>query len=237
MTKAYKVILFDLDNTLIDEIECKRGALKAICDEKNISYSEEILNKFLDFEFHFWKEYDNGKIVVPADIKLKGKHKEWVRAQRFIYTFDTNLDIAYELDIIYAKNLSNSVKVIEHAEALLRHLYGKYFLCVATNSESFSAKLKLKKANLLHYFDYVFCGEDFYTSKPRKEFFKNLMDVIKFKDISKMMIVGDSLSTDIMGGINIGMDTYFFNPNGAIIPSDIKVTKEFKSLKELTYIL
>lgn len=237
MKNRYEILLVDLDDTLIDDDISRKGALREVCQFFNINFSEQLFTRFIEFESKFWKDYEKNKIVMPHFKDPYDEKKIWLRAQRFINIFQVDFEDAVKFDDLYSKCLGNDIVTFDYVHETLEYLSKRYSLCIATNGASISVNKKLQKADLNKYFKYVFAGEDFNTSKPRKDFFEYIMKVLNYFDLSKMAIIGDNMHTDIEGGTNIGIDTYFFNPNKISIPSDIKLTKEFNSLKELIYFL
>ena len=109
-----------------------------------------------------------------------------------------------------------------------RHNFELY---IVTNGIATVQKSRLAKSGLLPCFKGVFISEEVGSQKPEKKFFDYILDKIPEKDKSKVIIIGDSMSSDILGGINAGIDTCFFNPWGrAEIYSPTYTAKSFDEL-------
>ena len=120
------------------------------------------------------------------------------------------------------------------AEELCKKLSEKYELYIVTNGIGTVQQSRLAKSGLLPYFKDVFVSEKIGSQKPEKKFFDFVFENISEKDKSKVVIVGDSMSSDILGGINAGIDTCFFNPLGREeVYSPTYAVKSFKELENI----
>ena len=106
---------------------------------------------------------------------------------------------------------------------------------VVTNGTRSVQDSRLKKCGLLPYFDGVFISEKIGFSKPDTRFFEIATASIQSFDKKKTVIIGDSLSSDIAGGIAYGIDTVWFNPEGKPAPADMagKITFTAKNYDEI----
>ena len=84
MKKTYKKILFDLDNTLVDDDENRKYAIKQILSERNEVVTKERIENFVEIDNQFWKDRAEGKIIVPDKYMSNEDKSKWLRAQRFI---------------------------------------------------------------------------------------------------------------------------------------------------------
>ena len=88
MIKTYKKILFDLDNTLVDDDENRKYAIKQILIERNEEPNDKRIEDFIKLDNQFWKDRAEGKIKDPYVFKTKEEKAEWVRTQRFLKYFE-----------------------------------------------------------------------------------------------------------------------------------------------------
>ena len=125
---------------------------------------------------------------------------------------------------------------------LLKYLYEKYTLCVASNGPYLQQVNRLKVGGMLPYFTDLFISEEMGCSKPSEEFFATCIDRLNSKLEEKIlpceiMIIGDSLSSDMLGGMKFGMQTCFYNPNNKPIPCEMNLNYNVTSLKEIKDII
>ena len=90
---------------------------------------------------------------------------------------------------------------------------------------------------LAPYFDHCFISEEMGCAKPERVFFDKVAEAIPDFDPRDALVIGDSLSSDILGGINAGLDTCWFNPKGKPAPDELEITYIVRSLKEIKSIL
>ena len=115
----------------------------------------------------------------------------------------------------YCKNLSEGYFKVDHAEEILTYLKEKgYKLYATTNGLSSTQFKRIRNSGIEPYFDKIFVSEEAGHQKPEKEYFDYVIANIPEKDRSRMLIVGDSQSSDILAGINSKIDTCWYNPNG-----------------------
>ena len=125
---------------------------------------------------------------------------------------------------------------------LLEYLSGKYTLCVASNGPCLQQINRLKKSGMLPYFSDLFVSEEIGSSKPNAQFFRTCAARLNQKlgqtiRPREMMMIGDSLSSDMAGAIAFGMQTCFYNPEKKPLPPGMNITHTVASLKEIASIL
>lgn len=232
--KKYDIILMDLDDTITDHKLSRMHSIARICDLKGIKYDNKYLEDFIMCDDKFWDD----DIVYPSNVLTFEEKKNWSRAQRFIKHFgDIEFEEALYLDKEYNKMLSENIVPLENAVEVVKYLSNKYKLFIATNGPAIAVKSKLRRANVFDFFSGVFVAEELGYLKPAKEFFEIVMQQTGYTDVKKIAIIGDSLTSDIEGGNNVNIDTYWFNHRGKEKVKDVKVTQEFIHLKQLYNIL
>lgn len=102
-----------------------------------------------------------------------------------------------------------------------------------TNGVGATQRKRLKASGLDKYFRDIFISEEAGSQKPQKEFFEYCFAHIKEAGPEEMMVIGDYLTSDIQGGVNAGIDTCWFNPQGKENRKRISVTREIRRLSEL----
>ena len=238
-TKQYRKILFDLDNTLIDDDINRAYAIKKMLEEKNEEISQQKIEEFIKIDNQFWKDRATGKIKNPYEFKSVEEKTNWVRAQRFIMFFNNiSLEEAIDISNRYTEYLKENIIPIENSKEVLEYLFKKeYDLYIVTNGPIKPLKDKLEKANINNYIKYAFSAEEAGRMKPHKEFFDKFFMKANIKNKNDILIIGDELEKDVLGGIKNGMDTCWFNKEKQSNNTDIKPTFEINNLEELKNIL
>lgn len=204
----YTTLFLDLDNTLLDFNMAERVAVRKVLKSYSLPHDDVAVQKYSDINRDYWERFERGEI--PKSAIFEGRFKT------FLEFYGLTADTA-SISKDYCKNLSEGYFKVEGADDILTYLKAKgYYLCATTNGLSLTQFKRIENSGLNKYFDKVFVSEDAGHQKPEKEYFDYVIANIPEKDKAKMLIVGDSQSSDILGGINSGIDTCWFNPFGAI---------------------
>lgn len=240
----YKILIFDLDDTLIDNLENVRYAYTKMIESIGKEYSKDGFKKWYEVDKKFWKDWQDGLIELPAHLKDEtGKKSEeflnWVRAQRVLIYFDNqvSLEKAIELNNLFMNSLTEVVVAIDGAYDILKYLKEKYYIIVATNGPKIATKDKLSKIKCLDLVSEVLSADMFGYMKPRKEFFEAIQNLLKNYNNEEYLIIGDSLKSDIGFAMNCEFDSCWFNKNNEKLPEQYKPTMVIKKLKELKNVL
>lgn len=221
-----KNILFDLDNTLFDFYASEKKALKKTLIRLKINPDEKILARYSEINLAHWKLLEQGKLT-----------RDEVKVNRYRQLFDEYGINASpkETTKLYEKLLSMEGDLTDGAFELLKNLYGKYRLYVVSNGTLIAQQGRMKNTGITVFFEDFFISQEIGFEKPTKEFFDYCFRNISGFKKEETIIVGDSISADIIGGINSGIKTVWFNPSKE--KSDIKADFEISSLSELEEIL
>lgn len=234
--KKYETLVFDLDDTLIDNTASIKYAFKYIVTGMGLEYSDEFFEEWKQFDNRYWREWESSNMEFPRHIKDKEERIAYVRSKRFLLFFDRYLDLSFEeakyINNIYCEKLGVNIEGIEGARELLNYLYDNYDIVIATNGPKNAANSKIKKANLYPFISKLISAEDVGIAKPSKEYFDYLCKEIK-QEKDKMLLIGDSLVSDVMGGIINKIDTCWYNPDNLPIQESICPTMEINKLLEL----
>ena len=223
-----KIVLLDLDNTLIDFNECARHSIMNIFDELGFSYTEKVFETFICENVKIWKRLEKGEIT-----------KAELRANRWNIILG-KLGIEYDGTIIEEKfenGVAQGAYAVEGAYELLDYLYPKYELYIVSNGFRFVQESRLKIGDFRKYFKDIFLSEDIGVQKPAKEFFDYCFEKLEQPKKEDVILIGDSLSADIIGGLNYTIDCIWFNKNGDKLPESIEPTFIIDRLKEIENIL
>lgn len=234
--QKYDAILFDLDDTLIDNDESMKYAIYETCKTLGISCNDDIFMKWKQFDIDYWTEWENGTFTFPHWANLQHQKINFLRSYRFVSFFkDLAIDYEKAVDINKAYNLllAKNVKLIDGAYELISDLSNHYELIISTNGDKKAAYNKVKVANIMPYIDNIVASGECGFSKPMPEFFRYVINRMHTKNRNKMLIVGDSLRTDILGGIYSGIDCCWFNQHYKENTLGMEPTYEINTLKEL----
>lgn len=240
----YKILIFDLDDTLIDNLENVRYAYTKMVESIGKDYSEDGFKKWYELDKKFWKDWQDGLIELPSHFKNEtGKKSEeflnWLRAQRVLIYFDNqvSLEKAIELNNLFMNSLIKKVVAIDGAYDTLKYLNEKYYIIVVTNGPKVATKDKLSKINCLNLVNEVLSADMFGYMKPRKEFFEAIQNLLNNYNNEQYLIIGDSLKSDIGFAMNCGFDSCWFNKNNEKLPEQYNPTMVIKKLEELKDVL
>lgn len=201
----YTSLFIDLDNTLLDFSLAEKVAIRKVLIKHNLPSDDAAVKTYSSINKSYWERFERGEIE-KQEI-FEGRFKTFLNT----YNLEGNTK---EISINYFYELSEGFYTIEGAFDILNYLKTKgYKLYATTNGISLTQSKRIKGSGLDVYFDGVFVSEDACHQKPEKEYFDFVIKNIPEKDKSKMLIIGDSQSSDILGGINSEIDTCWFNPD------------------------
>lgn len=221
-------VLFDLDDTLFDFHKAEKIALTKTLVHFGIDPTEETLALYSTINAAHWKRLELGEIS-----------REEVKVGRYRELFKT---IGVERDPVKATAYYESMLAIGHyfmpgAPELLEELYRKYRLYIVSNGTAKVQEGRIGSSGIAKYMDGIFISQILGANKPDKQFFDICFAEIPDFSLSETVIIGDSLSSDIKGGINAGITTVWFNPKGIENDNDIKPDYTIKELSEVPGLL
>lgn len=229
-----KVILFDIDNTLLSFDQFVIETMKIGFEEFGIGvYRDEMYEVFQQVNSGLWHKIENGELTL-----------EQLKKQRWNAVFSALGKSAdgEAFERYFRERLFESAIPVAGAIELLEALHGKYTLCVASNGPYLQQVNRLKRAGMLPYFSDLFISEEIGSSKPSEHFFNTCMERLRTRlqqsiQPSEVMIVGDSLSSDMAGGVRAGMKTCFYNPEKKPMTAELHLDYQVASLTEIQNIL
>ena len=225
-----RFVFLDVDDTLLDFQKSEAIALEKTLARFDLPFSEEIAKRYSAINAAQWAKLERGELT-RAEVRLR-------RFELLLEELKADRD-AEAVRQCYEQYLACGHFFIAGAEKLLETLYGKYRLYVASNGTTAVQQGRLRSADIERYFDEIFLSEAIGSAKPQKAFFDDCFAKIPDFDKTQAIILGDSLGSDILGGINAGIKTCWFNPHGktateGIVPDyEIRTLDEFPSLLEI----
>lgn len=221
-------VLLDLDDTLLDFHRAEAEAIRHTMKEIGIDPTDETVALYSRINRSCWAKLETGEYT-----------REEVLHRRFDMLFEA-LGVtgdAHETQKLYEYRLSLGAYYLDGAEDLLNELYGKYRLYLATNGIVNVQSRRIKDSGIGKYFDNIFISEKIGYNKPNKRFFDCAFDEIPDFNLDETVIIGDTLTSDILGGINAGIKTVYFNPKVAKNDTGITPDYEIGTLAELPKLL
>ena len=228
MKGAYMIefLLLDLDDTILDFHKAERIAIAKTLREFGVEPTEEVLCRYHVINKSCWERLETG---------------EWTRDQVLVRRFEL-LFAEYSLDCdgarvakSYEKNLSVGHYFLPGAEEAVKRLHEKYRLFLVSNGTACVQHGRLTSAGLYPWFEKVFVSQEVGYNKPAKEYFDRVFAAIPGFDRERALIVGDSLTSDILGGIRAGIRTCWVNPEHKM--GDIKADFEIEAISQLEPLL
>ena len=221
-------LFLDLDDTILDFHKAERLAVAKTLRSFGLEPTEAVLNRYHEINIAHWQMLERGELT-----------RDQVLVNRFGVLFET-LGKTVDATLcarIYEKNLSIGHYFLPGAEEAVKRLHEKYRLFLASNGTATVQHSRMTSAGLYPYFEKVFISQKLGYNKPSKAYFQACYAQIPDFDPKKALMVGDSLSSDILGGINGGMATCWVNPEhkkaGDIVPDyEIENITQLEALLE-----
>ena len=206
MGRHFTTILWDMDDTLLDFPYSQRFALKKCFRAIGLEITEGQIDLYSRINDSYWKRLELGEIT-----------REELRTGRFLALFHECGMEGIDVETFhseYEKALGSVFSFRDDGLSVVRSLRGEVRQYVITNGVSSVARNKLQISGLADIMDGVFISEEVGFPKPRKEFFEYCLEQITEKDKSKILIVGDSLTSDIRGGVQMGIPACWYRLKG-----------------------
>ena len=220
----YHILLFDIDDTLLYFGANETDSLNQLFQEHGYVFSEELFRLYNSVNKQLWADYENGKIALSEVLNT--------RFSKTLSRMGKVVDgVGWERR--YRELLGNGCQLMEGALELCQSLSASHRLFVITNGVSQTQIKRLKQSGLYEFFEDVFDSQSIGFQKPSKEFFDYVMSHINGFEREKALVIGDSLNTDIKGGLLSGIDTCWVNSKSQKGSADIQSTYTVASLTEL----
>jgi 2-haloacid dehalogenase len=224
----YTWLLFDADGTLFDYDQAEAMALSLTFEQQGLAYDPAYLDTYGQMNAQMWLEFEQGSIT-----------QERLRTQRFERLFQSaGIDADPLLfSRTYIQRLAEGIFLIDGAVELLSALDGRFGLLLITNGIPEVQRPRLANSALARFFPEMVISGEVGAAKPAKPIFDVAFAKMGNPDKGEVLIIGDSLTSDIQGGCDYGIDVCWFNPNGKPNGLDLQIQYEIQRLDQLLSIV
>ena len=202
--QRFDIVLLDADETIFDFKRAEAHSFKLMLEHFGVEYTDERLSLYSDINLKMWKALERGEVT-----------RERLKTLRFEMFFEQigvkDIDCVAVNDC-YLTNLSNSGFLLYGAKEFVQKLSKHCKLYIATNGLAKAQTGRFDKSEIKEYIDGLFISELIGYSKPDKEYFEHIFSELNITDKSRVIILGDSLTSDMQGGKNAGITTCLYNP-------------------------
>ena len=225
---TYQWLLFDADGTLFDYDRAERNALQNAFVQHGYPFKKEYLAEYRRVNHAIWLEFEQGQIDQVT-----------LRTRRFELLFQAiNLKAdPREFSPAYLANLAEGTYLIDGAVETLELLSGNFNLAIITNGLKEVQRPRFRRSAINGYIKTIIISDEVGVAKPDPKIFDIAFAQMNQPAKNQVLIIGDSLTSDIQGGRNYGIDTCWFNPAGKQNDHQIASTFEIRRLAELLKLL
>ena len=223
-----KTLLVDVDDTLLDFAWSENQAIHRTYETLGTPMTDEMYERYHIINRRAWMAYERGEIERSA--MLVDRHRQMFE----VYSLPHD---PVECERLYRRNLGIGYCFVPHAKEILDWLKPRCRLFITSNGVAETQYSRLDSAGITPYFERLFISEEIGAVKPSKEYFDYVISHISDFRPEETAIIGDSLSSDILGGIQAGIQTIWFNPAKKAGRPEVRPDFEIADLMELQSII
>lgn len=226
----YRYLLFDIDGTILDFLAAEKAAVKKLFGQYHFGEcTDETVALYSRINIKYWEALERNEMTKQQI--LVGRFRE------FFSVLGLPVEKAEAFNADYQPALGDTIVFRDNAPKLLKQLKEKHILCAVTNGTKTAQKKKLSASGLDEIFDSVFISEDIGAEKPSILYFERVFELLGNPARQDMLIIGDSLTSDMRGGNNAGIDTCWYTPEHAENRTDVRINYRIANLWDLLEIL
>ena len=228
MSQRYDTVLFDADNTLFDCDAAEAQALDLTLEAYGYPVDGRSRDCYLTVNRDLWERFDRGEVK-----------REWLVVERFAAlqrSLGGHHDPA-EMNAFYLSRLAEAGCLLPGAEELCRALVPSCTLAIVTNGVASAQRGRFARSPLKALIPWLFISEEVGYQKPQRQFFGAVLSAMSLPPSARIVVVGDSLAADILGAVNAGLDSIWYNPNGLPGRPDIVPTFEARSFDQISHLI
>ncbi len=208
----YTTLLMDADDTIFDFPKCEHEALKNALTDYGYEFTEEVNECFSRINAALWKKFEIGQIT-RAELRVR-RFREML--EQCFSELGKGEEECEALAGQYVKRLGEQAVLIDGAREALEKLSKRFEIYIITNGLKPVQESRFAIAELWRYVRKEYISDAMGVQKPSAEYFRMVLDDIPEKDTKRILVVGDSLTSDMKGGRNAGLDTCIYDPKGKI---------------------
>jgi len=224
MKKHYPWLWFDADGTLFDYNRAEAAALRNTFRSLTLPFEDSYLDVYRQINHGLWQALERQEITQAV-----------LRFRRFELLMEAlrMSGSAEEMSSAYVEQLSICSELMDGAYDVLQALYGKSQIVIVTNGLQTVQRGRLEHSTIRAFISELIISEEVGAAKPGSAFFDAASARCGHPSKSDVLIIGDSLTSDMQGGVDYGMDTCWFNPAGEPWPEALSITYQLTQLTEL----
>lgn len=227
--RRYQYILLDADNTLYDFNAAEHKALHSVLTQRGYSWDEATVNTYLEINTALWEAFARGEVTQEFLLVE--------RFRRFVQAMGGDHDPA-RFNADYIAGIASHGDLLPGAADLCRRLSDMgCTLAIVTNGAAAAQRGRFSTSPLREYIPHLFISQEMGVNKPDPLFFDHVCRELKISDRSQAVVIGDSLSSDILGGNRAGIDTVWYNPNENPLSGSARPTYTITCLEEIDAIV
>jgi len=221
----YKYLWFDLDNTLLNFHASSKVSFRQMMESWNLDGDLAAYKAYSVFNKKCWSDYEQG-IIDQRTLKK-------IRFQQYFDSIGHDFN-GLEANMIYLQGIIDNPVPIDGAESLLAFANKNGYICdVITNGMKEAQRPRISKINWNQHFRHIFVSDEIGVAKPQTRFFEHCLKAAGAPPKDEILVIGDSIETDILGAKNYGVTSCWMNPSRKVNPPDIIPDYEITTLDEL----
>lgn len=225
---SYSWLIFDADGTLFNYDRAEATAFRRTFQENGYPFAPRYADVYREVNSQIWREFERGGITAD-DLRVE-------RFARLFARLELNTDpAAFSRD--YLLNLGRQADLIDGAAEVIVALHSRYQLIVLTNGLKDVQHARLAGCGLQDYFAAIVISDEVGVAKPDPRIFDIAFQRMNNPPRAAVLMIGDSLSSDIRGAANYGIDACWFNPTAAAPPADLPIRYQISLLTDLLPLL
>jgi YjjG family noncanonical pyrimidine nucleotidase len=228
MKKHYPWLFFDADGTLFDYNRAEANAFRKAFSVLQIQFEEDYLEAYQKINRDLWQALERHEIT-PADLRVR-------RFEQLLEALQLG-GSAQDLNLAYVEQLGLYTDLMDGAYAVLETLSQSSRIAIVTNGLEAVQRSRLTHSTIQPFITELIISEEVSAAKPHPAFFDAAFARTGNPSKSHVLIIGDSLTSDMQGGVDYGIDTCWYNPGKEPAPNSLSISYEIQHLRELLEII
>ena len=228
MKKHYPWLFFDADGTLFDYNRAEATAFRKAFEYLKFQFEDGYLNVYQKINSQLWQALERHEIT-PAVLRVR-RFELLLEALQLTGSAD-------DLNVAYVEQLGLCTDLIDGAYEVLQTLSKTSRIAIVTNGLEAVQRSRLMHSTIQAFITELIISEEVGAAKPHAAFFDAAFARTGNPPRSDVLIIGDSLTSDMQGGVDYGIDSCWYNPEGELRPEGLSMTYEIEHLRELLEIL